>query len=349
MEFRFAPIELVTMTKKFCFSQTLLVAASIWMVSGTVGPLAAASAPIGMAVANGSFLVDHSRVWGNSTLFDGSIIETASAASDLQLNGGVKMRLASGSRAVVYQQRLVLESGYGQLQSSTPYEIEARSLRISTSPGDSLARIKLEGERRVTVAAVRGQVQVMNQAGLLVASLETGRSLDFEPQAAGAAAPTRASGCLLAKSGKLVVVEQTTNVVLEVQGPGLEKELGNRVEVTGIAEPVPADVHGATQLIKVAGVKELSKGGCGSVAKRVGATTVAAGSATAVAGAAAGAGSAAGAGAAGGAAAGAGAAAGIGVGTIAVIGGVAAAATVGGLAAVGSLPGQGNSQPSASH
>jgi hypothetical protein len=334
------------MEKKFRLSQTLLVAASILMVSGTIGRLAAASAPIGMAVANGSFLVDHSRVWGNSTLFDGSIIETATAASDIQLTGGVAMRLAADSRAVVFQRKLVLESGYGQLQSSTPFEMEARSLRISTVAGDSLARIRLEGERRVTVGALRGQVRVMNQAGLLVASLEAGRSLDFEPQAAGAAAPTRASGCLVAKSGKLAIVEQTTNLLLEVQGPGLDKELGNRVEVTGIADSGTATVRGATQLIKVAGFKELSKGGCASIAKRVGATTAAAGSATAVAGAAAGGGAAAGAGAA---AAGAGAAAaGIGAGTIAVIGGVAAAATVGGLAAVGSLPGQSDSPPSAS-
>jgi len=333
------------MAKKLSFYGTLL-GASILFASGAVSSLVAAGSPIGMAVANGSFLVDHSRVWGNTTLFDGSVIETATAQSEVQLNGGVTMRLASDSRATVYQNRLVLESGYGQLQTAAPYAIEARSLQISTGRPGSVARVKLQGASRVTVAALGGDVRVLNSAGLLVADVEAGKSLDFEPQAAGAAAPTRASGCLLEKSGKIIVVEQTTNVILELQGLGLEQELGNRVEIAGVASATPVSVPGASQLIKVAAVKGVSKGGCTSIAKKVGATAAAAGTATAVAGAAGGAGSAAGAGAAAGI--GAAASAGIGVGTIAVIGGVAAAATVGGLAAVGSLPGQGDSQPSAS-
>jgi hypothetical protein len=344
MEFQVSPIKLVAMAKKLSFYGTLF-GASILFVSGAVSSLTAAGTPIGMAVANGSFLVDHSRVWGNTTLFDGSVIETATAQSEVQLNGGVTMRLASDSRATVYQNKLILESGYGQLQSAAPYEIQARSLQISPARPDSVARVKLEGASKVTVAALRGDVRVLNAAGLLVANVEAGKSLDFEPQTAGAAAPTRACGCLLEKSGKTIMVEQTTNVILELQGLGLERELGNRVEITGVAASSPVSVSGASQLIKVAAVKGVSKGGCTGIARKVGATTVAAGTATAVVGAAAGAGSAAGAGAAAGAAA---ASAGIGVGTIAVIGGVAAAATVGGLAAVGSLPGQGDTPPSAS-
>jgi hypothetical protein len=340
MEFQVPPIKLVAMAKKLSFSGTLS-GASILFVSGAFSSLVAAGTPIGMAVANGSFLVDHSRVWGNTTLFEGSVIETATAQSEVQLNSGVTMRLASDSRATVYQNKLVLESGYGQLESAAPYEIEARSLQISTGRPGSVARIRLEGARKVTVAALGGDVRVLNAAGLLVADVEAGKSLDFEPQAAGAATPTHASGCLLEKSGKIIVVEQITNVILELQGLGLEHEIGNRVEITGAATSSPVSVPGASQLIKVAAVKEVSKGGCTSIAKKVGAATAAAGAATAVAGAAAGAGSAAGAGAAA-------ASAGIGIGTIAVIGGVAAAATVGGLAAVGSLPGQSDSPPSAS-
>ncbi len=309
----------------------------ILLAIGAIGWLPAADTAIGMAVANGSFQVDHSRVWGNTTLFDGSIIETAKAPSQLQLNGGVQVRLSSDTRVQVYQRKLVLEAGYGQLESAADYEVEARSLRITAATPHSVARIRLEGARKVTVAAVRGTVRVRNATGLLVANVEAGKSLDFEPQAAGAAAPTRISGCLLAKSGKIIVVEQTTNVVIELQGPGLDKQVGNHVEITGVAADTPASIPAASQLMRVAGLKQVSKGGCSEVARKVGAT--------AAAGAAAGAGSAAG---AAGAAAGAGTAAGIGAGTIAVIGGVAAAATVGGLAAVGSLPGQSDTPASAS-
>ena len=312
-------------------------------VGGLIG-LPAANTAIGLAVTNGSFQVDHSRVWGNTTLFDGSIIETAKASSQLQLNGGVGMRLAAESRARVYRRRLVLEYGYGQLESAVDYEVEARSLHISVAAPDTVARVRVENGHNVLVAALRGAVRVTNASGVLVANLEAGRSLTFEPQAAGAAAPTRASGCVLEKSGKIILVEQITNVVLELQGAGLESEIGNRVEITGIAETVPPTVPGASQVIKVAGVKRLSKGGCASVAKKVGGSAAAAGAgAGAAAGAAAGTGAATAAGAAGAATA-----AGIGAGTIAVIGGVAVAATLGGLAAVGDLPGQGDSTPAAS-
>ena len=57
-------------------------------LSGVV-VLSAAGGAIGMAVANGSFQVDHSAVYGNGTLFDGSVVETAKASSRLQLTGGV--------------------------------------------------------------------------------------------------------------------------------------------------------------------------------------------------------------------------------------------------------------------
>ena len=73
----------------------------------------AASPAIGLVVANGSFQLDHSNVWGTATLFDGNVIETNISSSQLQLNNGVNLRLAAGTRARVYESRLVLEKGIG--------------------------------------------------------------------------------------------------------------------------------------------------------------------------------------------------------------------------------------------
>jgi len=315
-------------------------------VIGSTGCLFAGSLAIGMAVANGSFRVDHSRVWGNSTLFSGSVIETATASSQLQLNGGAQVRLAANTRATIYPGKLVLESGYGQLESWSGLAVEARSLNISSLTPDSVARIRLDADRKVTVAAVRGAVRVANSSGLLVARVEPGSSLDFEPQVAGAAAPTRVSGCVLVKAGKIVLADQTTNVILELDGRGLEAEVGNRVEITGRAEGTTPNVAGASESIAVVGMKEVSKGGCSAIAKKLGASAVVVGTAAGAAGSVGAAGVAGTAGAAG--AAGAATTAGIGLGTIAVIGGVATAATVGGLAAVGALPGQSETTPTVS-
>src|ERR1019366_4205649 len=285
------------------------------------------------------FQVDHSAVYGNGTLFEGSVIETAKASSRLQLTGGVQMRLAGESRAKVYQRRLVLEQGLGEMESAGGFEVEARSLHIVAAPG-SLARVKVENGRNVLVSAVRGALRVTNAGGVLVARMETGNSMVFEPQATGATAPTRATGCLLEKDGKFLLAERTTNVVLELQGSDLDKQLGNQVEISGKAETASPRTAGAGQLVRVAGIKLVRKGGCTAIAKKLGAAAAAGGATAAAAGTGAGAAGTAGAAGAAGAC--------MGTGTVAVIGGVAAAATVGGLAAVGDLPGQGGTTPSAS-
>jgi len=109
---------------------------------------------------------------------------------------------------------------------------------------------------------------------------------------------------------------------MQLQGTGLEAEVGNLVEITGTVDPAPPTVAGASQLIDVTSVKRLTKGG-----------------------------RAAGAGAAGAAGAGAAGAAAAGLSTgavVAIVGGVVAAGTLGGLAAEHDLPGQGSSQPSTS-
>src|ERR1700704_6360673 len=137
---------MVVMKTNLSILRPLVRATIILSAIGSISWLSAEGTAIGMAVTNGSFQVDHSRVWGNTTLFNGSIVETATAASQIQLNGGVQLRLSSNTRATVYQRRLVLESGLGQLESAPGYEIEARSLRISTASPETLARIKLAGD-----------------------------------------------------------------------------------------------------------------------------------------------------------------------------------------------------------
>ncbi len=331
------------MTTNRSMLQTLVRATFILLAAGAVSYLAASGPAIGMAVADGSFQVDHSRVWGNATLFDGTVVETGQALSRLKFASGARMSLASESRATVHQGRLVLESGAGQFESAPGFEVESRTLRISAAEPGTVARIRLDGAPKVVVAALRGRVRVTNSSGLLVASVEAGKSLDFEPQSAGASAPTRAVGCLLSKNGKFVVVEQTANVMLEVEGAGLNDELGNRIEISGIADLAAPTVIGASEVVKVAGLKRVAKGGCSAVARRAGAAVSIAGGGAAGAAVASGTGAITVA-----AATGAATAAGVGMGTVAVIGGVATAATIGGLAAAGGLPGQGEPTPSAS-
>ena len=95
------------------------------VIASLLFSVAALAAPaIGIVTASGHFNVEGSQVWGNATLFDGTTIETSSASSDLALRNGVKVQLAAGSRARIWQNRLVLEKGVAQL--AAPVSFEAR-------------------------------------------------------------------------------------------------------------------------------------------------------------------------------------------------------------------------------
>ncbi len=273
-----------------------------------------ASPVIGTVLARGTFQVDNSEVTGNATLFEGTTVQTLLTSSALELRNGARVLLASDSKGRIYGDRLVLEKGETQMEKGAGFRIEARNLRIIPETADSTARIALTGSSRVQVAALAGAFRITNARGVVVASLTSGSALEFDPQA-GEPAAAKMSGCIREKTGHYFVTDQTTKVTAELAGAGLEKEIGNQVEVIGTIDESATATGGASQLIRVSSVKRTGKGCPAS------AGTAAAGAAT------------------GGAAAGGTIISGT---TIAIVGGVAAAATVGGLAAAGKLPGQGN-------
>lgn len=292
-----------------------------------VGSLTLSAAPtsvIGM-VSSGpgqaGLSIDGARVSGNATLFDGSLV-SASGYSRLELKSGARVDLGADSVVHVYANHVSLEGGSSEVQSSSHYTIDARSLKIEPSEADAIARVRLDGNERVLVTAVTAPVNVWNRYGLLVARVTPSAPLSFLPQAANSGAFNN-SGCVVNKSNAAVFVDQTGNQVFELRSTSksvdLRKFVGKRATVTGTVNSSATPVQGATQVVNVTSVAPASGSDCSPVAARIGATTSAAGLA---AGGAAGGGAAA-AGAAGGAAAGA--AAGV---STAVIAGVAAASAV---------------------
>jgi len=263
----------------------------------------AAGPAVGLATAPGSFSIDHSRVAGNATLFEGSIVETWNTASELQLSTGARMQLAAESRGIIYRDRLVLEKGENQGN----HPVEALSLRIRLADAGSTARVSLSGRNLVQVAALNGAVKVANGNGVVLASLAAGSALSFEPQEAGAAAPSTLTGCLESAGGKLMLTDETSSVRFELLGGGLDRYAGSRVLVTGTVNPGSEDMN----TVRVTSLRQLAKK-C---------STKSAAAAGAVAGGAA----------TGGAAAG-GAAAGAAVATKAIIAGVIVAGAAAGTA-----------------
>jgi O-antigen ligase len=284
---------------------------------------------IGVAVTRGSLRVDDSTVSGNATLVEGTTVETQQDASSLQLTSGPHIALQAQSKGRVFGDHLQLERGVGELDRLIGYRVEARGLTIQPQTGSARARVALAGAHLVQVAALSGSFRVTNAKGLVIANLTPGAALEFDPQTSGQSEPWKLSGCLVSTAHHFTLTDDTTNVTVEVVGTGLDKEVGNKVDIRGALDSTGTPVSSATQVIRVSMVKRLGKNCTASSGK---------GTAAAAAGGAATGGAAAGGAAAGGAST----VAGISTTAILIVGGVAAGAVVGGLAAADKLPGQGS-------
>jgi len=294
--------------------------------------LSAADSPVIGMVSSGAgqagVSIDGARVSGNATLFDGSVV-ASTGYSRLELSSGTRVALSADSVVRVFANHVSLEGGTSEVQSSSHYSIDARSLRIEPSEAGSVARVRLDGDQRVLVTALSAPVNVWNHDGLLLARVTPAMPLSFLPQAAGSNAFSN-TGCVVNKSKAAVFVDQTGNQVFElrstVSSVDLRKFVGKRAAVTGTMLPSATPVQGATQVVSVSTITTATGGDCSAVAARLGATTTTAG--LAAGGAAGGATAAAVGGATAGAAGAAGAAAGISGAVVAGVS-VATAAAIG--------------------
>ena len=158
---------------------------------------------------------------------------------------------------------------------------------------------------------------------------------------------SRVTGTPRAQNGRFVLTDETTKVTMELNGQGVEKELGQRIEVTGSIDTLGRPAAEASQVMNVTQMARLFKknndanDSNNAKSKQKGAADGSSDSSSSGSAAGKGNGSAAPAGV-GGAAAGAaiGGILGLSTTTVAIVGGVAAASTLGGLAAADKLPGQ---------
>ena len=273
--------------------------------------LVAAPPVIGTILASGDFRLDGSTVMGNGTLFEGSTIETQKSGSSIQLSSGARLSLGAASRGKLYGDHILLEKGESLLENGTGFRLVALGLTIQPERSSSTGRVALDGNTRVRVTALTGSFRVLNARGTLVGNLAAGMALAFEPQLAGGNT-TRVTGVLERRGGHFLIKDEVTKVTVELAGPGLDAQVGRRVEVTGSMDPAAAPVSGASQLIRVTEVRRLPNAASGGAAPAGAAPAGSSG----------------------------GSSVGLSTGVIAIIGGVAAAALLGGLAASGSLSGQ---------
>jgi hypothetical protein len=241
---------------------------NILFLSVLISAIAFAATPaIGIVTASGHFTLDRSQVWGNATVFEGSVVETGSASSEIALRNGAKLQLAKDSRARILSDRVVIEKGIGQVSAPESFEVNAANLRIH-----STGRLRVDMGQTVQIASLLGNTRVSSASGMLLAAIPAGRTMSFSPQAANGTI-TR-TGCLLFKDNHYIMQDENTQEVVELSGgENLGAQLGNRVEITGTPSSAKPAVSIATLLVNVSAMAAKSSGGCLSVAASLNAQT----------------------------------------------------------------------------
>ena len=236
--------------------------------------LAAPTSGIGVAMSEGSISINSASSVGNATIFDGSSLQTGRAASQVRLNDGAQLRLASDSAAKVFTDHVDLQRGSASI---TGYTANTSGLSIRAE-GKSSASVSMRDQGVVEIAALTGDVHVFNAAGLNVANLVPGRALDLKPQDAGASAPSTLTGCAVKSGNNLLFTDETSKVVVQLNGSAVKTN--KRVQISGTMVPNATPAAGATQVLSVNSVKDVG-GSCNSRAVAAAAGPAAAGGAAA--------------------------------------------------------------------
>ena len=75
------------------------------------------------------------------------------------------------------------------------------------------------------------------------------------------------------KEGGFLLQVENSQEVIQLLGPDLAANLGNRVEVTGTASATPVSIKPASSVLEIASVSPRSTGGCLTVAALLNAQT----------------------------------------------------------------------------
>lgn len=229
-------------------------------------------AAIGTITSSGRFEMEGATIWNQGTLLEGSRIATGSAASRLQLAGGNDLRLGAASRARVYADRLLLESGavQGRFPGSFRMETSTLGLRVEAvgaHPSATQVQIKVNENGRVLVASLEGSLAVRNPQGVLLAHLLEGNAVELSSSQSGATASTKLTGVLKNKDGKYTLTDEVTGVTAELRGEQLAKFAGKRIVVSGDLAVGGIPSAGAEYIVLVQNIEMPAGTPAGTLAK----------------------------------------------------------------------------------
>jgi hypothetical protein len=240
----------------------------------TLSVSAYAAPALGLVTAKGTFQVDRIQVTENATVFDGSTIETANAASEIRLNNGARMLLARESKGTAFSDHLLLERGEGRLVSGASYRIETGKFNIQPTTPTSIGRVAVTSPGTIEVAALYGALSIKNMHGLLLANVPAGSTVQMNSDNPGT--QSRITGKVVSRDGHYYITDEVSKTEFEVQGEGISGKVGKRVRVIGVAGSTTAAVGGAPPVIAATSVASVATAAISTTAVVTGVVVVSA-------------------------------------------------------------------------
>ena len=151
-----------------------------FLIAGCMLSVSSAPSSIGIVRSYGEFRVDGAAVRGNSTLMAGDVVETMAMNTTINL-GGTEVTLLPESRAALYTDHTTLQRGSTLLRGASSHALEAGNLRVVATSAHSLLEVGYSDRKLITISSHAGAANVFTSSGELLASLNPGGSLAFEP------------------------------------------------------------------------------------------------------------------------------------------------------------------------
>lgn len=163
-----------------------------FMVAGCALALSGASTSIGVVRSYGEFKVDGATVRGNGTLLAGDTLESTTMSTTANV-GKAELTLFPASRVAVYKDHTIVQRGTTTVRGSS-HALEAGTLRVVPTSAHSLVEVGYSDRKVVTISAHAGAADVFTSSGQLMASLNAGGVLAFEPSSGNAPSPSAGLG-----------------------------------------------------------------------------------------------------------------------------------------------------------
>jgi len=212
-----------------------------FLIAGCMCSLSGAPSSIGIVRSYGEFRVDGAAIRGNSTLMAGDVVETMAMNTTINL-GATEVTLLPESRAALYADHTTLQRGTSLVRGTAPHALEAGSLRIFATSPHSLVEVGYSDQKLITISAHAGAANVFTSSGELLASLNPGGSVAFEPASgarssgsgqATANAGVTVKGKLTKKNGEYFITEDGKTYEITSTTVNLDQYVGKVITAAG--------------------------------------------------------------------------------------------------------------------